>query len=666
MGDASLSVAVSVNADGTTKGLKIVTSNVADAAALMQQSLVNVGKASEALEEKTGGLTDTLREFKSEATQNSRVAKFFANDLAAIIPGADGAGKSMRALFAIGLGGASPFAAIELGIAVVEQLNDAMKESVEQAKKLGEAYRSSFESASKAFTDAQKTYSSSFSTKVDDAFTKALDERNVKMAEIRKQMRDTVEEGNTFWAGLKQGLTGGLAGGVEDRLFNLSLQLSNVRKGFNDARPVFDTAKINETHKQNADLDREIAVMEAGLADEIVRINAEKDIKLAAARERVIEDVGVKAALLATIEAEADEKIVRLKSDRRAQFAAQLFAAEKDQATSREQTENDLSLKILSLQREYRDRKSKEDQNELKSLIAAEEAAAQRRIEIEERRVKTQTADETSANANHKYDEQNKAYEELANLDEQYEMRNEANGDRHTAQKLLAIQQEADREAVILNNAREKGWIGEQQLQERLKKLWAQADADKKAALNKADDLKRDMQDAAHAAASFGDAMAGIATHTRSVAAAFKEMSTAGIKAVVDLAMKSLESYALSAEGAAYFSQAGIPVIGPILGVGAAAAAGSFVTGLISSLPSASGGWDIPSSINPVVQAHGGEMILPAPVAQTVRDAMAGGSSGGGMHLHIHSAIMDGASLAKVAQHPDFIRGMRAAQRNNR
>jgi hypothetical protein len=51
----------------------------------------------------------------------------------------------------------------------------------------------------------------------------------------------------------------------------------------------------------------------------------------------------------------------------------------------------------------------------------------------------------------------------------------------------------------------------------------------------------------------------------------------------------------------------------------------------LAFLPSASaaGGYDIPSGLNPIVQTHAEEMILPAKYANLIRDMASGGASGG-------------------------------------
>jgi hypothetical protein len=72
---------------------------------------------------------------------------------------------------------------------------------------------------------------------------------------------------------------------------------------------------------------------------------------------------------------------------------------------------------------------------------------------------------------------------------------------------------------------------------------------------------------------------------------------------------------------------AGIPVIGPGLGAAAAALAFTAVEAY-GNLASASGGYDIGSE-NPLTQLHAREMVLPASIAQPLRQSIANGSMSG-------------------------------------
>lgn len=198
-------------------------------------------------------------------------------------------------------------------------------------------------------------------------------------------------------------------------------------------------------------------------------------------------------------------------------------------------------------------------------------------------------------------------------------------------------------------NATESKWINanikaEYGASEALKKYFEQQDSDKLKRFletqKKAEQSLREFERVGKSVGTgIGSALAGIITGTQSVAGAFSAMATQAMKAVVEMAVTAVEAYAVSSAGAAYFSQVGIPVIGPVLAVAAAAAAGALVIGLLSSIPKASGGYDIPTGVNPVVQAHGGEMILPRPLADSIRAMTAGGATaagGGGITLNFN------------------------------
>lgn len=92
-------------------------------------------------------------------------------------------------------------------------------------------------------------------------------------------------------------------------------------------------------------------------------------------------------------------------------------------------------------------------------------------------------------------------------------------------------------------------------------------------------------------------------------------------------ALSKITANAGVAGSAAYASTAAIPIIGPELAPAAAAAAFS---GAMSFAPAASaaGGYDIPAGVNPLVQTHAQEMILPAKYADVIRN-LASNSSGG-------------------------------------
>lgn len=140
-----------------------------------------------------------------------------------------------------------------------------------------------------------------------------------------------------------------------------------------------------------------------------------------------------------------------------------------------------------------------------------------------------------------------------------------------------------------------------------------------------------------------------LANGTRQIAAqTATSAAVTGIKKVETT--ENVGMNAIQAAAEAFKAMAGIPYVGPILAVGAAAAAMAAVYGLMSGMggggsststtttriPSAAGGWDIPAGINPLTQLHENEMVLPAEHAQTIRE-MAGQGGGSDSTIIINS-----------------------------
>lgn len=104
----------------------------------------------------------------------------------------------------------------------------------------------------------------------------------------------------------------------------------------------------------------------------------------------------------------------------------------------------------------------------------------------------------------------------------------------------------------------------------------------------------------------------------------------------------------VGAEGAkagagAAASQAAIPIVGPGLAIAAMFATLAAVLALRKNIKSAAGGYDIPSGVNPMVQLHEEEMVLPKDIAARVR-AMTGGAGepadrtpGRPTEIHVHA-----------------------------
>lgn len=97
----------------------------------------------------------------------------------------------------------------------------------------------------------------------------------------------------------------------------------------------------------------------------------------------------------------------------------------------------------------------------------------------------------------------------------------------------------------------------------------------------------------------------------------------------VDLAATSITANAAKTGAGTWAAISEIPVVGPF--IAPAMAAGAFMAAMafMGKLKSAAGGYDIPSGINPMLQAHSEEMVLPKELANKVRNMTEGDSAGG-------------------------------------
>lgn len=111
------------------------------------------------------------------------------------------------------------------------------------------------------------------------------------------------------------------------------------------------------------------------------------------------------------------------------------------------------------------------------------------------------------------------------------------------------------------------------------------------------------------------------------------------------MSIASIGTNAAEAASGAAASQAGIPVIGPGLALAAMAAMMLAVGGMASRVPSAAGGFDIPAGLNPMTQLHEQEMVLPAAIANPLRDSLADGGGMGGGVTNITIQALDSSSF---------------------
>ena len=110
-------------------------------------------------------------------------------------------------------------------------------------------------------------------------------------------------------------------------------------------------------------------------------------------------------------------------------------------------------------------------------------------------------------------------------------------------------------------------------------------------------------------------------------------------------AASEITSFAATGAVAAGSSVAAIPVYGWAMAPGVMAE--QYALGM-SFLASAAQGYDIPAGVNPLVQAHAQEMVLPAEQANVIRSLAGGGGGSGDIHIHVHA--MDSEDVVRSLQ----------------
>jgi Phage-related minor tail protein len=135
--------------------------------------------------------------------------------------------------------------------------------------------------------------------------------------------------------------------------------------------------------------------------------------------------------------------------------------------------------------------------------------------------------------------------------------------------------------------------------------------------------------------------------------------------------VKKIAIMAYEAAAGAYDALVGIPYVGPVLAPIGAAVAFAAVGAYGAAAASAEGGYDIPAGVNPMVQTHQNEMILPSHLADKIRNMTDGGGSGEVHHHTWNINAMDAKSLKRyvtkngatfanniISQNRNFKRGL--------
>jgi hypothetical protein len=142
----------------------------------------------------------------------------------------------------------------------------------------------------------------------------------------------------------------------------------------------------------------------------------------------------------------------------------------------------------------------------------------------------------------------------------------------------------------------------------------------------------------------------------------------------VAAATTSATANAVAGGVAAGASAAETPGIGWMIALPAAALVVGGLLAMMGGIKSAAGGYDIPSGLNPMIQAHADEMVLPAKYANVIRSMADGGQEQGGAQsrpvaIHVNG-VLDGGHLMRTLNSSEgqaaILKAVREAMRNGR
>lgn len=118
--------------------------------------------------------------------------------------------------------------------------------------------------------------------------------------------------------------------------------------------------------------------------------------------------------------------------------------------------------------------------------------------------------------------------------------------------------------------------------------------------------------------------------------------------AAIGAASVEVPAKAAGAASGAASAVAPIPIVGPGMAAAAFASVMAMVLGAKSIIPSAAGGFDIPSGVNPLTQLHEREMVLPAKHADVIRSMAEGVGGGSSQTISFSISAVDSRSVQRL------------------
>lgn len=670
MSEDVVSVQITANIAGLTSGLDVASKDVKKAAQDMGASLGGVGSSAKTAGGHVNGFTTLLKDFKAEQTANARTSRFFANELTSIIPGADGAAGAVRGLVGVLLEGSAIGAGFELAKVGFELLAHHIEEAEKKAQALKTAYRDTATSIEKAMEKVNDALAGPLTATAEAWRTEVRAARDeVKKAEdVAADYLSKSHGFRDFWSSWFRG-SEQAGGSMISSSSEIADEMTAAARSKLDAvegkRPKRDSTQSKEDVKRAADVGVQVQQIEAATAGEVARIEADLAAKL---RDLEInkQKLGADGARLRiAYEAEAAEQIRRIREDSELKTREMELSLAGATLNKKALLEQKLQIDLDKLAEE---RNRTEDVQELaqldkrKAMTVAyykrqiELAVRAHEITVEKAIILTQQQYDKMLLERVEFEKKSQAIKDAVRLGKTFGGAAEGAAESFSreSQEIEEVHKVAKETGLSAETTQARVTQIQQKYSKQRIELWKSEHAE---AISAAETI----------GTAFGDVFGNMISGAQSFQKSMADMAKSVLRLMLDLAIKSIMASALKAGGEAASSQAGIPIVGPALAVGAMTAMIGTVMGLLSSLPSAAGGAVIPRHSNPIFHLHGGEHVIPEEIAERYErgaPGSGGGGGGGGGIVFGAGAIVLGTR--EFFEHPEVRRAMAEARRNGR
>jgi hypothetical protein len=216
---------------------------------------------------------------------------------------------------------------------------------------------------------------------------------------------------------------------------------------------------------------REEETLSVAADDEIVRIRIERDHKLETLRRVDFASEEDYSGRRTTIEAEAAEKIRRIREDRDARDAARRRTMAAENGSAIEKLDADHENRIEQLREGLRRTSLAGEQQRIRQEIEDESEAHSKKRDLLQREIDDRLRAGALAVDRKKYEEQLGYLKTQADLDDEIRAREEAGSNEQLAQEFLRIQQAHDRERAELEVLHGEKLISEAKYQDQVRQL---------------------------------------------------------------------------------------------------------------------------------------------------------------------------------------------------